>query len=195
MPPDHLSPKGPYTLDARLKAYLKSTTRPGATPLSPRAYIQTVITKWVLRAQAKARLVIVVGDLNGSLELNAKNPIRDWVHSMALRAPLTDVLGPQKIYFTFYRGPQGISRIDHALHSLLPSHASLSEYGVHNCPRYTHVLEHRPVWIGLQFSDFIPPPHSTPFDRSPRLDLRSMPAAQSSPPEPLPRTSPNTSGL
>ena len=179
-------PKGPYTLHARLKSYLASTTRPGATPLSPRAYVQTVVKKWALRAQAKARLVLVVGDLNGSLELNAKNPIREWVHSMALRAPLTDTLGLHKTYFTFYRGPQGMSRIDHALHSSLPSYASLSEHGVHNCPRYTHVLEHRPVWIGLHFSNIIPPPHSIPYDRSPRLDLRSMPTTHASPPEPLP---------
>ena len=33
--------------------------------------------------------------------------------------------------------------------------ANISDSG---CACYTHFLEHRPVWIGLHFLDFIPPP-------------------------------------
>jgi hypothetical protein len=89
--------------------------------ITPRAYAQTVVQKLCLRGQAKGRFVGIKGDLNGTADLGATNNIRDWLSTLHVKAPLSEHLLPEQEYFTFFNGVTGVSRIDHVLHSSLPS--------------------------------------------------------------------------
>lgn len=140
---------GEYTMWQRLQGYLAGR---GAARISPREYIEAKTSSWVAKAKKVSAIVMLVGDLNGSMEAGKRGSrdIRSWVRGMGLCSPLTTALLPGKDYHTFFRDGVGVSRVDYALHTPLPSGFTVSEIGTHNhCSMV--VFDHRPVWLGLSF--------------------------------------------
>jgi hypothetical protein len=104
IPPRSSNTAGACTIQRRLQDYLAASSANPHSTITPRAYAQTVVQKWCLRGQAKGRFVGIAGDLNGTADIGAQNNVRDWLSTLHVRAPLSEILLPQQEYFTFFNG-------------------------------------------------------------------------------------------
>ena len=149
LPPRPGTNPGPLTIWARLTSYLAKSSQ----KLSPRAYTERVVERWMAGAAEAGRQVFVCGDLNGVLETKcSQRDIRPWVNSLNLTSPHMTFLRPEVEYHTFFRKDKGISRIDHVLHTPLPPDQSVVEVGMDNDVSLVHYFDHRPIWIGIHIA-------------------------------------------
>lgn len=149
LPPRPGTNPGPLTIWSRLTAFLaKSSQR-----MTPRAYTEHVVERWMVKAAEANRQVFLCGDLNGVLETKcSQRDIRPWINSLNLVSPHMIFLRPQVEYHTFFRKDRGISRIDHVLHTPLPADQSVVEVGMDNDVAFVHYFDHRPIWIGIHIA-------------------------------------------
>ena len=173
LPPKPGSNPGINTMWSKLQSFIAAGS--GNTETHPRRYLESKVTNWVHKSLAQDELTILLGDLNGVLDPGVRSRnITEFVRSNGLKSPFTDILLPEKEFHTFYRQEEGISRVDHILHSPLPSGVSLACLGVHAPVCYEPAFDHRPLFLGIHFGDnFIPVPPAPDTVRAPRADIRA----------------------
>ena len=172
----YLPPKpataGPCTLWTSLRAFGRATPKNGAS--RPYSILTNILTKWIVKARANGHTVLVGGDFNASLEGHAgKRDLRGIATSLQLTAPLIQTLNTEDPYFTFFRKDRGISRIDHILHTPLPTYIQISGNGCYTSDALTAAtFDHRPVWTDFCISGTGPPlPKEQHLQIPPRLNI------------------------
>jgi len=133
------------TLLTRIRHYMKGIKAKG----HPRPYLELLYQRR-LSAVGLDSLTISGGDFNAILDLgnNRDGALRNIVQSLRLCTPLTTDLLPQHSYDTFVRNGVGISRVDHIMHSPLPTDTHVGELGVLNHYLF-ECFDHRLIWMGL----------------------------------------------
>ena len=172
LPPKPGSNPGANTMWSKLQSFLAASLTTRET--NPRKYLESKVTNWVHKSLARHELTLLMGDLNGVLDPGVRSRnITEFVKSNGMHAPFTDVLLPEREFHTFYRQDEGISRVDHILHSNLPDGVSLACLGVHSPPQYEPAFDHRPLFLGIHFAaGFKAVPTAPDTVRAPRTDLR-----------------------
>ncbi|MBQ27686.1 MAG: hypothetical protein CMH81_06050 [Nitrospiraceae bacterium] len=161
-----------HTVDTSLRAFGRATPKNGAS--RPYSILTNILTKWIVKARANGHTVLVGGDFNASLEGHAgKRDLRGIATSLQLTAPLIQTLNTEDPYFTFFRKDRGISRIDHILHTPLPTYIQISGNGCYTSDALTAAtFDHRPVWTDLCISGTGPPlPKEQHLQIPPRLNI------------------------
>jgi exonuclease III len=149
LPPRPGSNPGPLTIWSRLTSFLAKSSQ----KISPRAYTEKVIERWMAKSAEAHRQVFLCGDMNGVLESRcSQRDIRHWINSLNLSSPHMTYLRPEVEYHTFFHKDKGISRIDHVLHTPLPPDQSVVEVGMDNDVSMVRYFDHRPIWIGLHIA-------------------------------------------
>ena len=172
LPPKPSSNPGANTMWSKLQSYLAASATIRET--SPRKYLEGKVTNWVHKSLARHELTLLMGDLNGVLDPGVRSRnVTEFVRSNGMHAPFTDILLPEREFHTFYRQDEGISRVDHILHSSMPDGVSLACLGVHSPPQYEPAFDHRPLFLGIHFADgFKAVPAAPDTVRAPRTDIR-----------------------
>ena len=141
-------------------------------PPHPSDYILHKLEGWYLAGLAKDHSMVIVGDLNDTVDTPSRFGLRDWIEALSLRTPLTTRYLPLQEYFTFRQADAGISRIDHVLiPQQFPHDVKAVACGV-DSPIDFDFTDHNLIWIGLQFPGrYVPPPKITPLQRPKRLNI------------------------
>jgi hypothetical protein len=103
---------------------------------------------FVSKVREKGYMVIAQGDFNRPLT-NRATPtlLDDWVSQNELLTPGFPLLYRQSGYYTFNSGgtSQNRTKINHCLHTALPTHYYLRKAGACNDDEVQSLSDHRPV--------------------------------------------------